>query len=47
VVSCISDILRQQEELCCATEQVLRDILVVLDSGKSGQELKEVFVGRI
>jgi hypothetical protein len=43
VVSCIADILRLEEERCCSTEQVLKDILVVLESGSSIQELKAVF----
>jgi hypothetical protein len=47
VINCISDILRQEEELCCSTDATLRDILVVLESARSGQELKEVFVGKI
>ena len=45
IVLCISDILRQEEEHCCATEPVLRDILIVLESGSSPQELKAVFTG--
>ena len=47
VISCISDILRLEEERCCATESQLRDILVVLESARSSQELKEIFVGKI
>ncbi|MDP2940945.1 MAG: hypothetical protein Q8N85_01640, partial [Candidatus Omnitrophota bacterium] len=45
VVLCISDILRQEEERCCATEPVLRDILIVLESGRSARELKAIFTG--
>jgi hypothetical protein len=45
VVSCISDILRQEEEGCCSTEPALRDILVVLEAGMSSGELKRVLVG--
>ncbi len=45
VISCISDVLRLEEEQCCATDQVLKDILIVLESGQSAQELKGVFLG--
>lgn len=45
IVSCIADVLRLEEERCCSTEATLKDILVVLESGKSPQELKSVFVG--
>lgn len=45
VISCISDILRQEEERYASTEPVLRDILVVLESGRSPQELKAIFTG--
>lgn len=44
VVSCISDILRHEEETCFQTEPVLRDILVILESSRSSQELKELFI---
>jgi hypothetical protein len=47
IVSCISDILRMQEETCCATDPTLKDILVVLGSGRSGEELKVAFSGVI
>ena len=47
IVSCISDILRMQEETCCATDPTLKDILVVLGSGRSGAELKVAFSGVI
>jgi len=47
VVSCISDILRQEEETCCSTEPVLKDILVVLESANSAQDLKRIFLGKI
>jgi hypothetical protein len=43
IVSCISDILRMQEQTCSATDPVLKDILVVLGSGRSGEELKISF----
>jgi len=45
VVSCIADILRLEEERSYPTEAMLKDILVVLESGRSVQELKAVFVG--
>lgn len=45
VISFISDILRHEEESCCATDPTLRDILVVLESSRSNQELKTVFLG--
>lgn len=43
ITSCIADILRMQEELCCSTDPTLKDILVVLGSGRSGEELKLAF----
>jgi len=45
VISCITDILRLEEERCCSTEATLKDILVVLESVRSVQELKAIFVG--
>jgi len=45
LVSCIADILRLEEERCCVTEAMLKDILVVLESARSVQELKTIFVG--
>ncbi len=45
VVSCIADILRLEEESCYSTDATLRDILVVLESGRTNQELKTVFIG--
>jgi hypothetical protein len=45
IVSCISDILRMEEETCCSTDPTLKDILVVLGSGRSGKELKAAFSG--
>jgi hypothetical protein len=33
VLSCIADILRQEEEVCCPTEPALRQLLVLLESG--------------
>ena len=47
IVSCIADILRMQEETCCVTDPALKDILVVLGSGRSGQELKVAFSGSL
>ena len=46
ILLCISDILRLQEERCDHTDATLRDVLVVLESTKSTQELKQVFLGR-
>lgn len=43
IVSCIADILRMEEESCSLTDPALKDILVVLDSGRSAEELKLVF----
>lgn len=45
VILCISDILRLEEERHVSTEPVLRDILIVLESGKNEQELKAIFTG--
>ena len=45
VISCIADILRNEEERCFPAEPILKDILVVLESGRSAQELKAVFTG--
>ncbi|MFA4887969.1 MAG: hypothetical protein WC628_00110 [Candidatus Omnitrophota bacterium] len=50
VVSCIADILRQEEERAgeknySSTDLVLKDILVVLESGRSNHELKAMFIG--
>ncbi|MDD5282440.1 MAG: hypothetical protein PHF69_07155, partial [Candidatus Omnitrophica bacterium] len=47
IILCISDILRQEEEQCCETDPILRDILVVLESVQQPQELKEVFLGKV
>ncbi|MFH1458550.1 MAG: hypothetical protein ABIG31_05245 [Candidatus Omnitrophota bacterium] len=46
ILFCISDILRSEEESCCSTDATLRDILVVLESMGSAQELREVFLGK-
>ena len=43
IVSCISDILRMEEQSCCTTDPTLKDILVVLGSGRSAEELKIAF----
>jgi hypothetical protein len=40
VLSCIADILRLEEERCCSTEQSLKEFLVLLESDKSGNELR-------
>jgi hypothetical protein len=44
VISCISGILRQEEEGCCSTDNTLRDILVVLEATNSGAELNKIFL---
>ena len=33
VLSCIADILRQEEQECCSTEPALRQLLALLESG--------------
>jgi hypothetical protein len=43
IVSCISDILRMEEQDYSATDQTLKDILVVLGSGRNAEELKSAF----
>jgi hypothetical protein len=43
IFSLVADILRIQEETCCVTDSTLKDILVVLGSGRSGEELNLVF----
>ena len=45
VVSCIADILRLEEERCYSTEATLKDILVVLESGMTEQEIRAIFTG--
>jgi hypothetical protein len=45
IVACISDILRTEESTCQPTDPALKDILVVLGSGRSGEEIEEVFTG--
>jgi signal transduction histidine kinase len=44
VLVCIADILRKQEEDCCSTDPILKDILVVLEVTSTPQELKEIFL---
>jgi hypothetical protein len=39
VLACIADILRMEEERCCETEPSVRDMLALLESGKSDKEL--------
>lgn len=46
IIVYISDILRQEEELCVDTDALLRDILVVLESVRSQAELRRVFLGK-
>jgi len=45
VLTCISDILRQDEEKCCSSDETIKDILIVLEASRSPAELVEVFVG--
>jgi len=45
VVACIADILRLEEKRCYSTKPMLKDVLVVLESGMTGQELRAVFTG--
>jgi hypothetical protein len=40
VLACIADILRQEEEKASCTESSLREILVLLESGRPANELK-------
>lgn len=47
VISCISDILRQEEESCCLTDTALRDILIVLEATPSKIELSDIFLGKV
>ncbi|MBI4981666.1 MAG: hypothetical protein HZC15_00730, partial [Candidatus Omnitrophica bacterium] len=42
----IAEVLRSQEEECCASSAVLKDMLVVLDSGVSEKELRVIFNGK-
>jgi hypothetical protein len=42
VLSCIAEILRLEEENCCATDAALRGLLILLESGKPAQEMKLV-----
>jgi phosphohistidine swiveling domain-containing protein len=44
-VSWIAEILRCEEEDCCASSPILKDMLVILDSGVLEKELKAIFTG--
>gem|GEM_PF-4501423 len=44
VLLCIASILRKEEEECCSTDPILKDILVVLESTSTPQQLKEIFL---
>ncbi|MBI4706829.1 MAG: hypothetical protein HY761_02765 [Candidatus Omnitrophica bacterium] len=44
VVSCIANMLRLEEEHCVSTDPMLRDILVVLESNRSLESLRAIFV---
>jgi len=43
IISCISDVLRMQEQSCVLADPALKDMLIVLGSGRSAEELKLVF----
>lgn len=45
VITAISDILRLEEEQYVQTEPTLKDILIVLESATSVQELRAIFIG--
>ncbi|MFA5092445.1 MAG: PEP/pyruvate-binding domain-containing protein [Candidatus Omnitrophota bacterium] len=45
IIACISDILRMEELTCSTTDATLKDILVVLGSGRSGEDLKLALSG--
>lgn len=47
VVSCIADILRQEEEGCVLSNPMLRDILVVLESNRSVEDLRAIFLPQL
>lgn len=47
IILCISDLLRQEEELCVETDSLLRDILVMLESVRELKKLKQVFLGGV
>lgn len=44
VIACISDILRNQEEHRIPTDPILRDILVVLESNRSAEDFRTIFI---
>jgi hypothetical protein len=45
VILCIAGIFRGEEEDCCPSDAMLRDILVVLEAGMPSRELSKVFTG--
>ncbi len=45
IILYISDMLRQEEELCVETDSLLRDILVMLESVRGIKKLRQVFLG--
>ncbi len=47
IILYISDLLRQEEDLCVETDSVLRDILVMLEFVRSLPELRRVFLGEV
>lgn len=46
ILTCISDILRLEEERCSVTDPILKDILIVFESGRRDGELKQIFLGK-
>ena len=45
VLTCISEVFRLEEDKGSSTDEVLRDVLVVLEASRSSAELTEVLVG--
>jgi len=45
VISCISEVLRMDEERCSSSDETLKDVLVVLEASRSPAELAEVMAG--
>jgi len=43
ILACISEVLRMDEESCSASDETLKDILVVLGAARSAEELQQVF----
>ena len=43
LLSCISTSMRLEEEKCCMSNRIMKDLLVVLDSGMQSAQLKQIF----